>query len=137
MPDVLDGVVRLDVQVAVAWTSRSMQAVAGSRVSMWSKKPTPVAMTRSRVPSRSSDSVTSVSPVVRLSCAPAQSAIWPIQVVIDSAWTWKPSAPATAAPWGRARGRLGVHVDSAIRRVKWRTDRPEAKRAAPPVGGCG
>ncbi len=50
--DVLDGVVGVDVQVALRLDVQVDQAVPGQQVSMWSKKPTPVASSAWPVPSR-------------------------------------------------------------------------------------
>jgi hypothetical protein len=52
--DVLDGVVRVDVQVALASTSRSISPWRAIWSSMWSRKGTPVASFARPVPSRSS-----------------------------------------------------------------------------------
>ena len=81
-------------------------------------------------------SETSVSPVLRVICA--------VRVIgrgfsrlasIDAAWRSKPSARAIGAPGARpARAAAAPTRTSAMRRRKWRTLRPEAKRAAPSVG---
>ena len=49
-----------------ASTSMSISEWRASRVSMWSKKPTPVEIRDAPLPSRSTRTRTSVSPVVRL-----------------------------------------------------------------------
>ena len=53
---------------------------------------------------------------------------------IDAAWRSKPSARATGAPARASASAAGPMRTSLMRRRKWRGLRPEAKRAAPPVG---
>ena len=67
--DVLDGVVGVDVQVALGLDGEVDQAVPGEQVSMWSKKPTPVSTRPAPVPSRLSGELDLVSAVSRWTCA--------------------------------------------------------------------
>ena len=53
---------------------------------------------------------------------------------IDSACTTKPSARAIAAPAAASAATASPTWTSLMRRRNWRGDRPEAKRAEPPVG---
>ena len=74
---------------------------------MWSRKPTPVAALASP-PSRSSESLTAVSAVLRslVGCAAHRSSLL---IIADSPWTGKPSARAIASTCGRKlRRRLGA-----------------------------
>ena len=53
---------------------------------------------------------------------------------MDSACTSKPSARAIGAPAAASAAAAGPTCTSLKRRRKWRADRPDAKRAEPPVG---
>ena len=104
---------------------------------MWSKKPTPVLRAPAPVPDRPSVSETSVSPVLRSRvgrCGASRLAEFSTQRAIEAAWAGKPSACAIGTPARASAGAASLRRTSAIRRRKWRTLRPEAKRAAPSVG---
>jgi len=55
-------------------------------------------------------------------------------IPMDEACAAKPSASAIGTPAAARAGAASWRRTSAIRRRKWRTLRPEAKRAAPSVG---
>jgi hypothetical protein len=61
--DILDRVVRVDMQVAVAWISRSIRPWREICSSMWSRKGTPVAKLPLPLPSRFRRTVIRVSSV--------------------------------------------------------------------------
>ena len=88
------------------------------------------------VPSRPSATVTSVSPVRRVSSAVRlmASGFWRIRADIDSACTAKPSAAAIGTPASASAAAASPIRTSLMRRRKWPAYSPEAKRAAPPVG---
>ncbi len=101
---------------------------------MWSKKPTPVSRVPAPVPERPSVSETSVSPVLRCSWAVRVTGVDSDAGAIEAAWAGKPSASAIGTPAAASAGAASCRRTSAMRRRKWRTLRPEAKRAAPSVG---
>ena len=105
---------------------------------MWSRKPTPVWRLPAPLPSSPSSSAMSVSPVRRCLRAVRGSlidgAFSPTRASIDSACTTNPSARAIGAPAAASAAAASPMCTSLMRRRNWRGDRPEAKRAEPPVG---
>ena len=102
---------------------------------MWSKKPTPVSRVPAPLPDRPSVRATSVSPVLRLIVAVRVTGVDSDAARIEAAWRGEALGLGdrhAGRPPARARRR--ARRTSAIRRRKWRTLRPEAKRAAPSVG---